>query len=691
MQSRRRKHLWLILSASWVILVLFGAPRLRQLAIPPGLRPRTLTRWPRWLDQELLPSFVGPEELTQDPCPPSCSAHQWWSQRRGCLMETCFDTSKCQIQDFKVFVYPIGLTQPISEVHHKVLASIEGSRYHTANPEEACLFILPGDALGPQLLPLWNGGQNHLIFHLHPGSWPDLGFDPGQAMVARASPTPETFRFGFDVSLPLFPQNYPQKGGSPSQLAYFIPPSGEDLLAFESQLDMWVTDSSNQRDQNAVLIPSDHQGETFKGHRDRPCKQDHTTEQSEDQKRLYNSTFCFIPPNCRLGSFHLLQALKAGCIPVLLSRGWELPFSEVIDWGTAAIIIDERHLLQIKSALQELPPARVLALRQQTQFLWDAYFSSVEKIVHTTLEILRDRIFRAASRPWLLWNSPPGGLLVLPTFSTHLGDFPFYYLQRGSHPSDRFSALIWVGSLDPPPLKLIQEVAGSQHCAQILVLWSNDSPPPAQGKWPQTTVPLTVIERRKKKSDRFFPYSTISTDAILSLDAHSSLSTSEVDFAFVVWQSFPERIVGFQTRNHFWDETKGSWGYTDQRPNEFSVVLTAAAFYHRYYHNLFTHYLPVPLRDLVDELLACEDILMNFLVAEVTKLPPIKVPQRKPLQDVPSPQHPRVEQQSKKCMNTFASWFGRMPLVHSQLRLDPVLFKDQVSILRKKYRHLERL
>lgn len=34
-----------------------------------------------------------------------------------------------------------------------------------------------------------------------------------------------------------------------------------------------------------------------------------------------------------------------------------------------------------------MPPTRVLALRQQTQFLWDTYFSSVEKIVHTTLEV----------------------------------------------------------------------------------------------------------------------------------------------------------------------------------------------------------------------------------------------------------------------------------------------------------------
>lgn len=47
--------------------------------------------------------------------------------------------------------------------------------------------------------------------------------------------------------------------------------------------------------------------------------------------------------------------------------------------------------------------------------------------------------------------------------------------------------------------------------------------------------------------------------------------------------------------------------------------------------------------------------------------------------------------QRQECVNTFASWFGYMPLVHSQLRLDPVLFKDQVSVFRKKYKDLERI
>lgn len=44
-------------------------------------------------------------------------------------------------------------------------------------------------------------------------------------------------------------------------------------------------------------------------------------------------------------------------------------------------------VLQVLAALREMPPARVLALRQQTQFLWAAYFSSVEKVVHTALEV----------------------------------------------------------------------------------------------------------------------------------------------------------------------------------------------------------------------------------------------------------------------------------------------------------------
>lgn len=42
---------------------------------------------------------------------------------------------------------------------------------------------------------------------------------------------------------------------------------------------------------------------------------------------------------------------------------------------------------QVLAALREMPPTRILSLRQQTQFLWDAYFSSIEKVIYTTLEV----------------------------------------------------------------------------------------------------------------------------------------------------------------------------------------------------------------------------------------------------------------------------------------------------------------
>lgn len=48
--------------------------------------------------------------------------------------------------------------------------------------------------------------------------------------------------------------------------------------------------------------------------------------------------------------------------------------------------------------------------------------------------------------------------------------------------------------------------------------------------------------------------------------------------------------------------------------------------FYRYYHTLFTHSLPEALKTIANEIPTCVDVLMNFLVATVTKLPPIKVP-----------------------------------------------------------------
>ncbi len=101
---------------------------------------------------------------------------------------------------------------------------------------------------------------------------------------------------------------------------------------------------------------------------------------------LANSTFCLVPRGRRLGSFRFLETLQAGCVPVILSNDWRLPFAETVDWSRAAVQADERLLLQTPEILRSIPPGRILTLRQQTQVIWERYLSSVEKIVDTTME-----------------------------------------------------------------------------------------------------------------------------------------------------------------------------------------------------------------------------------------------------------------------------------------------------------------
>lgn len=726
MQAKKR-YLLVLLSCAFLAYCYFGGYRLKS---EQGVDEVAYVS---------LPSYSGLQDQLYDkdldPSPRS-------RRRDGlsCRMETCFDFSKCR-EDFKVYVYPAdeeaiaGVASPtVTPSYQKVLSVIQDSRYYTPDPTQACLFVLAIDTLDRdtlsadfvrnvparlQKLKLWNGGVNHVIFNLYSGTWPDyaeenLGFDPGKAILAKASMSLTHFRPGFDVSIPLFHKNHPERGGEPGHvLTNNFPVSKKYLLAFKGKRYVHGIGSEtrnslyhlhNERD--IVLVTTCRHGKSWKENKDQRCDEDNAEYDRYDYEvLLQNATFCLVPRGRRLGSFRFLEALKAGCIPVLLSNGWALPFAQVIDWRQAVIWADERLLLQVPDIVRSVSATKVLALRQQTQILWERYFSSIEKIVFTTLEIIRERLPRQPCREGLVWNTAPGGLVTLPDFSDAWRHYPFHLSALGATPGDAFTAVIYsqlgaaaIASSTAPLYKLIRNVAKSSHVARIVVLWASEKVPPPRVRWPQTpaSVSLTILPVSGASiGRRFRPHPLVQTSAVLSLDEDCQITTDEVDFAFAVWRSFPDRIVGYPARSHYWDDAKGTWGYTSKWTNDYSIVLTGAAFYHRYYNFLYTHWLSPLLHKTVEQSQNCEDILMNFLVSHVTRRPPIKVTQRKQYKEQPSSgtrspwNDPDHFIQRQTCLNTFAAVFGYMPLLRSSMRLDPVLFKDPVSNKRKKYHQIE--
>lgn len=119
----------------------------------------------------------------------------------------------------------------------------------------------------------------------------------------------------------------------------------------------------------------------------------------------------------------------------------------------------------------------------------------------------------------------------------------------------------------------------------------------------------------------------IKTDAVLVCDDDVEVDGESFEFAFRVWGVNRERIVGFFARSHDVDLNRKEWVYT-VHPDRFSIVLTKfmllkSDYLFRYSCEGGTRM--AQMRKIVDSVRNCEDILMNFVVADSTNMGPILV------------------------------------------------------------------
>lgn len=260
----------------------------------------------------------------------------------------------------------------------------------------------------------------------------------------------------------------------------------------------------------------------------------------------------------------------------------------------------------------------------------------------------------------------------------------------GDYPNEQFTIVILTYERINLLIRTLERLRGLAYLNKILVVWNGiNQAPPASLVWPDVGVPIVLVKvDRNSLNNRFLPFDAIETDAIFSMDDDSPLRPDEIVFAFRVWRESRDRIVGFPGRYHAWDGLQQSWMYNSNHSCELSMVLTGGAFLHRYYLHVYSQLMPESIRSVVDKFMNCEDIAMNFLVAHLTRKPPIKVTSRWTFHCANCPTSLSEDDthfmERHECLNIFASIYGYMPLLNTQHRSDSILFKTRLPKDRQK-------
>uniref|UniRef100_H2ZHK7 Exostosin-like 3 n=1 Tax=Ciona savignyi TaxID=51511 RepID=H2ZHK7_CIOSA len=580
--------------------------------------------------------------------------------------------------------------------------------------------VISPDAISSWLrsLAYWRGdGRNHLLVyfsHQTTTQNPLKGVDTGRAIVGQTNFEASQFRMGFDAVLPNLP-SFKTKDYLPPM----VPALRDYALSFQGQ---WPSNYHAEADGDAALPPDSefHQIllENMNLMRESvihgnfmlqvQCQEERIVtpgfssewslcgSEGDRLAVLSRSTFALILPAedrnllfTPLFSTRLIEALQSGAIPVLLGTHTRLPFSEFISWEKAAIILPQARVTELPFLLSNIPHAEIISMRRQGRFLYDTYLSTPPQVVESTLALLRTRL----QIPALPVEDVPRHFLFNHHHETAIQNLKIQFSWGtgkvyqeslgGNSPWEQFTMVMLTYKREEVLLQAVERLIGLPHLNKIIVVWNSPEPPGAELRWPDVGVKVVVIHPEKNSlNNRFLPWSEINTEAVLSIDDDAHLRHDEILFGFRVWRESRHRVVGFPGRFHAWDPRHGGWSYNSNHTCELSMVLTGAAFLHKYYLYLYSNWMPPAVRAIVDQHMNCEDIAMNFLVSHVTRQSPVKVTSRWTFR---CPGCPVALSQSQEhfderhlCINAFVKIFGYMPLVYTQLRVDSILFKTRL-------------
>ncbi|CAN6208504.1 unnamed protein product [Urochloa humidicola] len=209
--------------------------------------------------------------------------------------------------------------------------------------------------------PFWNrsAGADHFMLSCHDwGPEASMGHPELHANGIRAlcnANTSEGFRPGQDVSVP---EINLYDGGMPRQLT--APPATPPGVAarpflafFAGGRHGYVRDQllRHWKGRDMGVFPVFEHGEHEKGRLDY-------------YSYMRGARFCLCPSGYEVASPRVVEAIHAGCVPVIVSDGYALPFADVLRWEAFSVAVPVADIPRLREVLERIPEPEVERMMQ---------------------------------------------------------------------------------------------------------------------------------------------------------------------------------------------------------------------------------------------------------------------------------------------------------------------------------------
>ena len=122
------------------------------------------------------------------------------------------------------------------------------------------------------------------------------------------------------------------------------------------------------------------------------------------EEGLRKSKYCLHVKGYEVNTARVCDAIHYGCVPVIVSNYYDLPFSNVLDWSKFSVIISHKSIALLKKILLSISKQKYLSMYQnlclvRRHFVWHATPRGYDSFHMTAYQLwLRRGVHRLSSQ-----------------------------------------------------------------------------------------------------------------------------------------------------------------------------------------------------------------------------------------------------------------------------------------------------